>query len=126
MLCTNVQELALVPLSIKSILTLRSPAFRTGSVLNIVLTRFGWEADPLLPPGFLRKGTEYYTPENQRVDGIAKMLEWLLDRGYPFTVTSPLAREINWAKLKVERRLRLQGLLNLQMMREGVQETNES
>ena len=54
------------------------------------------------------------------------MLEWLLDRGYPFTVTSPLAREINWAKLKVERRLRLQGLLNLQMMREGVQETNES
>ena len=87
--------------------------------------RFGWEADPLLPPGFLRKGTEYYTPENQRVDGIVKMLEWLLDRGYPFSTTGPIAREINWAKLKVERRLRLQGLLNLQMMREGPdQETN--
>ena len=37
-----------------------------------------------MPAGFLRKGTEYYTPENQRVDGIAKMLEWLLDRGYTF------------------------------------------
>ena len=54
------------------------------------------------------------------------MLEWLLDRGYPFATTGPIAREINWAKLKVERRLRLQGLLNLQMMREGDQEINEN
>ena len=97
-------------------------------ILNnlLLLARFGWEADPLLPPGFLRKGTEYYTPENQRVDGIAKMLEWLLDRGYPFATTGPIAREINLAKLKVERRLRLQGLLNLQMMREGDQEEKEN
>ena len=48
-----------------------------------------------MPPGFLRKGTEYYTPENQRVDGFVKMLEWLLDRGYPSATTAPIAREIN-------------------------------
>lgn len=87
--------------------------------LSLFFSRFGWEEDQLLPPGFLRKGTEYYTPENQRVEGVAKMLEWLLDRDYPFTVTGPLAREVSWGKIKVERRLRLQGLLNLQMMREG-------
>ena len=75
----------------------------------------GAKADPFLPPGFLR--TEYYTPENQVVDGIVKMLEWLPDRGYPFAITGPIAREINCAKLKVECRLRLLGLLNLQMTR---------
>ena len=63
---------------------------------------------------------------NQRMDRIVKMFEWLLDRGYPFATTGPITREINLAKLKVERRLRLQGLLNLQMMREGDQEEKEN
>ena len=53
------------------------------------------------------------------MDGFIKMLEWLLDRGYPFAITGPIAREINCAKLKVECRLRLPGLLNLQMTRGG-------
>ena len=33
--------------------------------------------------------------ENQRVEGFVKMLEWLLDRGYPSATTGPIAREIN-------------------------------
>ena len=44
---------------------------------------------------WLPSNREYYTLENQRVDGFIKMLEWLLDRGYPSATTGPIAREIN-------------------------------
>ena len=50
------------------------------------MKRSGWEVDPGLPPGFLRRSVEggrkleFLTPTNQKLEGQARLLEYLLDQ----------------------------------------------
>ena len=86
------------------------------------LKRLGWEEDEKLP-GFLVKKceghgekSEFYSPENQRIEGVTRLLEHLLEQGcWGFTTTGYVARQVNWKQIKTARRTRLQGLMNQQM-----------
>ena len=109
------------------------------SKLRCGLKRFGWETDPNLPPGYLKKDDAlqskvfFISPDNEKMVGYAKLLEHLMDRDFGFEVfffllylylllylqvTGPVARAINWGKLTVERRRHLQERMNQQMKRE--------
>ena len=93
------------------------------------LKRQGWEEDEKLPPGFLVKKcnghgekSEFYTPENQLIEGVTRLLEHLLEQGWGFSTTSYVARMVNWKKVQTARRTRLQGILNNQMEEEGARD----
>ena len=86
------------------------------------LKRFGWEEDPSLPSGYLSKVKEgrtyYYTPSNERLEGAASLLEDLLERGFPFLVTGPVARRVEWPRLALDRRTSLQKRVHTQILQE--------
>jgi len=97
------------------------------------MKRFGWEIDPNLPAGFLRrtfkpdaKGlqTQFLSPDNKKFESYSKLLEYLLVQGtYNFDVTGYVARNINWGKLNGPRKQQLQDMMNEQMKSEDGQQS---
>ena len=91
------------------------------------LDRLGWQQDFSLPPGFLRKTSsddrtkvEFLTPDYQKMEGPARLLEYLLGQGcYPQAITQSVAKMVNWAKLSTARRAQLQASLDRQATEEG-------
>jgi len=92
------------------------------AALRAGLKVFGWEVHPFLPEGWLSRSsgdsTSFYTPDNRRLEGHAALLEHLLEEGHPFSVTGPVAREVEWPALAMARRQGLQDRLADQMRRE--------
>ena len=96
--------------------------------LRIGMKRFGWENDPNLPEGFLKRvwkpdgkclQTFFLSPDNRKFESYSKLLDYLLNQGnYRFDVTGYVARNINWTKLNGARKQYLQEMMNKHMKNE--------
>ena len=55
------------------------------------LKKFGWEEEPFLPPGWLKKEGDqrpmFYSPDNRKFDGPCALLDHLLTEGHGFQVS---------------------------------------